>query len=271
MYERGGRFGGPAISLMASFEDSPASAPVLVLGGSLGTSQMIWDSQVAAFGERFRPLRYELPGHGGSGADSPPYSISELGAAVLHLFDVFGVERAAYCGISLGGMIGMWLAAHAPDRIDALGLVCTSAYLPPADGWRARAALVTAEGLRPVVEPSVGRWFTPEYAERAPDVVAAYVAKLRSVNPSGYAGCCLAIADMDLRADLAKIEAPTLVISGGRDPSTPPEHGALIADGIAGARLLVIDDAAHLANASSPEIVTAALLEHLTSRSDRPE
>jgi 3-oxoadipate enol-lactonase len=259
------------IGLMASFEDSPADAPVLVLGPSLGTSRKVWDGQVAALGSRFRLLRFELPGHGGAGSPEPPYSITDLGLGVLDLLDEFGVERAAYCGVSLGGMIGMWLAAQFPDRIDSLGLVCTSAYLPPAESWQSRASLVLSAGLAPVVEASLGRWFTPEFATSAPDVVAGFGDELRWTNSTGYAGCCLAIAEMDLRADLAKIKAPTLVISGGRDPSTPPSHGRVIADGIEGARLLVVDDAAHLALVSSPEVVAAALLEHLTSRSDRRE
>lgn len=249
---------------MASFDDSPEDAPVLVLGPSLGTSRMIWGAQVEAFSERFRLLRFELPGHGGSGSPPPPYSIDELGAGVLALLDEHGIETASYCGISLGGMIGMWLAAHAHDRIEALGLVCTSTYMPPADNWRSRAELVLSSGLEPIVEASLGRWFTPEFAQSAPDVVSAYANELRWTNSAGYAGCCLAIADMDLRADLDLILAPTLVISGVRDPATPPDHGALIADGIAGARLLVVEDAAHLATVSSPEVVTAALLEHLS-------
>jgi 3-oxoadipate enol-lactonase len=253
-----------AIGLMASFDDSLEDAPVLVLGPSLGTSRMIWDQQVEAFSERFRLLRFELPGHGGAGSPSPPYSIDDLGAGVLALLDDYGIETAGYCGISLGGMIGMWLAAHAHDRIQSLGLVCTSAYMPPAESWRARAELVLASGMTPVVEASLGRWFMPEFTEREPEVITAYGNELRWTNSTGYAGCCLALADMDLRADLDLIKAPALVIAGGRDPATPPEHGAVIADGIAGARLLVVDDAAHLANVSSPEVVTAALLEHLS-------
>ncbi len=259
------------IRLMASFEDTPADAPVLVLGNSLGTTRMLWDRQLEAFGERFRLLRFELPGHGGAGSPEPPYSISDLGQGVLELLDEFGIETAAYCGVSLGGMIGMWLAAHSRDRIESLGLVCTSAYMPPADGWRSRASAVMSSGLAPIVEASLGRWFTPEFAASEPELVAAYGNELGWTNSTGYAGCCLAIADMDLRADLAKVKAPTLVISGGRDPAAPPEHGAVITEWIDGARQLVVDDAAHLANVSSPDVVTAALLEHLTSRSDRRE
>ncbi|HWF81079.1 MAG TPA: alpha/beta fold hydrolase, partial [Streptosporangiaceae bacterium] len=158
--------------------DGPLGAPVLVLGNSLGTSRMVWDRQAAALAERFRLLRYELPGHGGAAAWPGTYSIAGLGAGVLALLDSAGIERAAYCGISLGGMIGMWLAARAPDRIAALGLVCTSAHLPPADGWRARADLVRAEGLAPLSAPSAGRWFTSAFADREPATVASFIAEL---------------------------------------------------------------------------------------------
>lgn len=244
--------------------DAPDDWPVLVLGSSLGTNHAVWSRQEPAFSEHFRILSFELPGHGGFGYSWDAItSFDELGELVLETLDQAGIERAAYCGVSLGGMLGMWLAANAPDLIETLGLVCTSAYLPPPEGWWARGGLVKYSGMEPVVEASLGRWFTPEFAERSPEVVAEFAAGLRRVDPAGYAWCCLAIADMDLRADLAAIEAPTLVISGGRDPSTPPEHGAFIADNIPGARLLVVEDAAHLANVSSPEVVTAALLEHL--------
>jgi|SRR5580658_708509 3-oxoadipate enol-lactonase len=234
---------------------------VVVLGNSLGTSRMVWDRQVPALSERFTLLRYELPGHGGSVADGP-VSVSGLGAGVLELLDRHGVERAAYCGISLGGMVGMWLAAHATDRISALGLVCTSAYLPPAEGWQERASAVLAGGLAPIAWPSIGRWFTPSFITSEPRLIESFAAQLETVDPAGYAACCLAIAGMDLRADLARISAPTLVISGADDPATPPAHGAAIAAGIAGSKHLIVDGA-HLANVSSPSEVTTALLDHL--------
>jgi 3-oxoadipate enol-lactonase len=245
--------------------DAPDDQPVLVLGPSLGTSHRVWAAQEPAFGNDFRILHFELPGHAGPGSATwdPFISFDDLGEQVLETLGAMGVERCAYIGISLGGMLGMWLAANEPNLIETLGLVCTSAYLPPAEGWWTRAGIVKSSGIEPIVDASLERWFTPEFAESSPDVVAKFADELRQVQPNGYIACCLAIADMDLRADLAKIEAPTLVISGRRDPSTPPEHGALIAEGIAGARLLVVDDAAHLANVSSPETVTAALLEHL--------
>ena len=248
--------------LTASLEELP-DAPVLVLGNSLGTSRMIWDRQAPALSEHFRLLRYELPGHGGSAAGPGPYTIGALAAGVLALLDSYRIEQAAYCGVSLGGMIGMWLAAHAPQRIDSLAVVCSSAYLPPADGWRARAEQVYGSGMGSITQHSTGRWFTAEFTAREPELVASFAAELERVSPEGYAGCCLAIADMDLRNDLGLITAPTVVISGAEDPATPPEHGAAIASGIRGARQAVIAGAAHLANVSSPHAVTTTLLDHL--------
>ena len=254
--------GTPALPLTASLE-GPADAPVLVLGDSLGTSRIVWDPQAPALARQFRLLRFELPGHGGAAAPDGPYTIAGLGSGVLALLDRFGIERAAYCGLSLGGMIGMWLAAEHPGRIAALGLVCTSAYLPPASAWLARADQVRTAGLASISGPSIGRWFTPAFAEREPAVTARFAADLERTDATGYAGCCAAIAGMDLRSRLGSIAAPTLVISGEQDPATPPEHGALIASGIGRARHVVLSGAAHLANVSSPGEVTAELLGHL--------
>jgi len=249
----------PAASL-----DGAAGAPVLVLGNSLGTTSELWQPQLAALGARFRLLRYEHRGHGGSPAPPGPYSIAGLGTDVLRLLDRYEIETASYCGVSLGGMVGMWLAANAPSRIGALALCCTSAHLPPAQMWIGRAALVRSEGMGPVAQQAAGRWFTPAFAGRRPDTVAGFVTTLQErVEPEGYAGCCEAIAAMDLRPMLGSVTARTLVIAGDDDPATPPWHGALIAAAIPGARLRVIRGAAHLANVSQAAEVTAALLDHL--------
>jgi len=243
--------------------DGPDGAPVLVLGNSLGTSAAVWDGQLPELRTRFRLLRYELPGHGGTPAVPGPYAIGGLAAGVLALLDSAGVERAAYCGISLGGMIGMWLAAHAPDRITALGLVCTSAYLPPGDGWRARADQVRTAGMASISAAVLGRWFTPRFAAAAPEVIQRFAAELERTDPVGYAGCCEAIAEMDLRADLPAISAPTLVLAGADDPATPPDHGAAIAGLVGGARLEILPGAAHLAAVEAAAQVTAALVAHV--------
>ena len=250
----------PLVPVAAAGVDGPAGAPVLVLGNSLGTSSAVWDRQAAEFRQHLRLVRYDLPGHGGSPAVAGPYTIGGLGAGVLALADSLGIGRFAYCGISLGGMIGMWLAANAPDRITGLGLVCTSAYLPPADSWRARASQVRAAGMASVSAAVVGRWFTPSFAAAAPEVINEFRAELERTDPVGYAGCCEAIADMDLRPDLPRITAPTLVVAGADDPATPPDHGAAIARLIIGAHLQVIPATAHLATVEAADTVTRVLL-----------
>jgi 3-oxoadipate enol-lactonase len=244
--------------------DGPDGMPVLVLGNSLGTTSELWRPQLAALGGRFRLLTYEHRGHGGSPAPPGPYTIAELGADVLALLDDLGIEAASYCGLSLGGMVGMWLAAAAPSRIEALALCCTSARLGPAQMWADRAAQVRSAGMASISRQVVGRWFTPAFAARHPAIPAGFVTTLeQGVDPEGYAGCCEAIAAMDLRPLLASVAARTLVIAGAEDPATPPWHGALIAAAIPGARLRVIRGAAHLANVSQAAEVTAALLSHL--------
>lgn len=252
-----------AVTSLAAELDPPADAPVLVLGNSLGTTRSVWEPQLAQFRRHFRLLRYEYPGHGGSAAPPGPYTIGELGAAVLALLDSRGIGRARYCGISLGGMVGMWLAANAPDRIDALAVCCTSAYLPPASFWAGRAQQARAGGTGSIAEQVVSRWFTPEFAAREPEVPASFVAGLREVAAEGYAGCSEAIGAMDLRPSLPSITVPTLVIAGAEDPATPPWHGAAIAAAVPDARLAVVRGAAHLANVSAPGQVGSAVLGFL--------
>jgi 3-oxoadipate enol-lactonase len=267
---------GPRLRLAASLEGD-AGQPVLVLGPSIGTNREVWSPQIPSLARYFRLLRFDYPGHGGTGSpraaslpahdgDGPPpgpYQLGDLGRGVLALLDEHGIDRAAYCGISLGGMVGMWLAAHAPNRISALGLCCTSACLPPAGGWRDRASLVRAQGMDPIAEAVPARWFTPSFTRSDPGVVAGIVDMLHGTVPEGYAGCCEAIAAMDLRPVLDTVLAPTLVIAGSEDPATPPGHGAVISRLIPGARLRVIRGAAHLANVQAPGPVTSALIDHL--------
>jgi 3-oxoadipate enol-lactonase len=244
----------------------PSGSPVLVLGNSLGTTRELWRPQLAALGARFRLLQYEHRGHGGSPAPPGPYTLADLGGDVLRLLDELEIETACYCGVSLGGMLGMWLAANAPSRIAALALCCTSAHLPPAQMWTDRAALVRSAGTASISQQVVGRWFTPAFADRQPGTVASFVTAMeKRVVPQGYAGCCEAIAAMDLRPTLASVTAPTLVVAGAEDPAAPPWHGAAIASAIPGARLRVIRGAAHLANVSQAAEVTAALLTHLSA------
>jgi len=237
----------------------------LLMGGSLGTTLAMWDPQLGALSERLRVVRFDHRGHGGSPVPPAPYELADLGRDVLALIDRLGLERACYCGISIGGMVGMWLAAHAPERIDRLVLICTAAYLPPASAWAERAAAVRAAGSTEVVADAVvSRWVTPGFAGERPEVVADLRAMLTATSPEGYAGCCTAIERMDLRGDLARIAAPTLVIAGRDDPATPPDLARDLQAAIPGARLEIVAPAAHLASVERAGEVSRLILDHLT-------
>jgi 3-oxoadipate enol-lactonase len=243
--------------------EGPEDAPVLVLSNSLGTALEMWDAQAPALGERFRLLRYDTRGHGGSPAPPGPYAIEDLGRDVIRLLDHLGIGRASFCGLSVGGMTGMWLAAEAPERVERLVLLCTSALLGPKGVWDERIATATGQGMAALVEGVVERWFTPTFRQEHPEAVERMAHTLRETDPAGYAGCCAAIRDMDLRDRLPSIAAPTLVVSGAEDPATPPEHGRLIADAVPGARFEVVPNAAHIANVERSERITQLILTHL--------
>jgi 3-oxoadipate enol-lactonase len=242
----------------------PDDAPVLLLSGSLGTTLDMWDPQVPALSASHRVIRFEHRGHGGSPVPTGPYTIEELGRDVVTMLDRLNLSRVSYCGLSIGGMVGQWLAINAPERIDRLILLCTAPYLPPAAAWHERAAAVREAGTPEVVADAViGRWFTADYAASHHDVVARYRAMISGIDPEGYAGCCEAIAGMDLRAGLPGVTAPTLVVSARQDPSIPPEHGEAIAAAIPGARIEILDPGAHLASVERADAVTALIAEHL--------
>ncbi len=245
--------------------DGPEDAPVVMLSNSLGMAFEMWDGQVPALTDRFRVLRYDQRGHGATAAPPGPYAMADLGRDALALLDELGLDRVAFCGCSLGGMTALWLAINAPERIDRLALCCTTAHLPPRDMWIERAATARGQGMEPLVEGALERWFTPALAERRPEVLDDARRMLRAVDPEGYAGCCEAIADHDLRASLGRIEAPTVIIAAADDPATPPDQARVMEAGIDGARLVVLDDARHLANIERPDAVNRELLEHLTA------
>ncbi|MEU8111150.1 3-oxoadipate enol-lactonase [Micromonospora sp. NPDC048947] len=242
--------------------DGPAAAPVLLLGSSLGTAAAMWEPQVSALAQRFRVIRYDHLGHGRSAVPPGPYTLDLLGRELLRTLDDLDVPWVHYAGLSLGGMVGMWLATYAPDRVRRLALLCTSASLGPPEQWRARAATVRADGLSAIADAVVARWFTTGFAAARPEVVATHRAMLTETPSAGYAACCEAIAAMDLRPDLGRVAAPTLVIAGADDPATPVEHAREIVGRIPRARLAVVDAAAHLANVEQPEQVCRLLLEH---------
>jgi 3-oxoadipate enol-lactonase len=235
-----------------------------VLSNSLGTNLGMWDHTLPSLVHRFRVLRYDQRGHGLSPAPPGPYTVAELAGDALDLLDRLGLERVSFCGVSLGGMTGMWLAVNAPDRLDRLALCCTSAYLPPREDWIERAETVRARGVEAVVDAALERWFTPALAERRPDAVERTRRALLGVSAEGYAGCCEAIAAHDLRAEVGSIRVPTLVLAAADDPATPPEHGRLIAEAVEGARLVVLEHGRHLVAVEQPDDFARAVLAHLT-------
>lgn len=239
-------------------------SPALVFTGSLGTDLTMWEPQAELLKPRFCTLRYDIRGHGSSPVPPGPYSIADLGGDLVALLDRLGIERASLCGLSIGGMISMWVAAHEPERVERLVLCCTSAQLGPASAWHERAAIVRAEGVGAVADAVLGRWFTAGFAAARPGAIERMRGILTATPPEGYAGCCEAIAEMDLTPDLPSIAATTLVIAGEQDPSTPPEHGRRIAELIPGARFEVISPAAHLATIERPDLTTAMILRFLT-------
>jgi 3-oxoadipate enol-lactonase len=245
--------------------DGPADAPVVVLSNSLGTTLEMWEPQVPVLSERFAVLRYDHPGHGTS-ACLTANSLEALARGVLGILDERGLECVSFCGLSLGGAVGMWLAMHEPARIDRLALACTSARFGVRENWLARAATVRADGVEAVADAVLQLWFTQRTHRDAPALVRAYREMMVSAAREGYAGCCEALADWDAGDELAAIRASTLVLAGSEDPVTPPAHGEAIARRIAGARLSVLEGAGHLANLEEPEAFSRLLLEHLTTR-----
>ena len=247
--------------------EGPDDAPVVLLAGSLGSTFAMWDPQVPALAERFRVVRFDARGHGRSPVPTGPYTLDDLVDDAVALLDRLGVERAHVVGLSLGGMTAMRLAAREAHRVDRLAVLCTSALLGPAQAWADRAAHVRAQGTSTVADAVVARWFTDDLRARDPKLVARMQAMIASTPAEGYAGCCEAIATMDLRADLSRISAPTLALAGAEDPATPPEHLAVVAGGVADGRLVVLPQAAHLASWEQAVAVNAALLTHLSGAS----
>jgi 3-oxoadipate enol-lactonase len=239
--------------------DGEEDAPVLVLPASLGTTRELWAPNVAAFARSFRVLRYEHRGHGDSPVPPGPYSMEDLARDALDLLDALGIERASWCGLSLGGMVGMWLGANAPDRLDALVLACTAARVGAPAAYAGRAALVREQGIEPVADAVVAKWFALAPDETRQRIRAVLVAQ----PPEGYASCCEALAGWDFRDELPRVAPRTLVIATSADEATPQADTDLLVERIPGARLVTIEGAAHLANLERPHEFAAAALAHL--------
>ena len=242
--------------------DGPAGAPVLVLSNSLGTNWALWDSQMPSLTARFRVLRYDTRGHGSSPVTAGSYSIAMLAHDVLLLLDAFQVERAHFCGLSLGGMTGLWLGIHAAERIDRLVLANTAPRIATPAVWNARIDSVRQGGMQAIADTVLERWFTAGFRARAPDAVGRIGEMLLATPPDGYVACCAAIRDADQWPGIASIRSPTLVIAGTHDVATPAAEGRQMAERVAGARYVELD-AAHISNVEAADLFTAELIGFL--------
>ncbi|HUQ60299.1 alpha/beta fold hydrolase [Lentzea sp.] len=232
----------------------PEDAPVLVLGNALGTTTELWRE----FALPFRLLRFDHRGHGRSAPTGGPCAIGDLANDVVELLDHLQLRQVHYCGVSLGAMVGMWLASHT-DRISRLALMCTTAWYPDKSLWDERIEVLRSRGMEPLADAIVSRWFTPAFS---PAVVARFRADLVAVDVPSYIACAEAIRDMDLRPDLAKIDAPTVVIAAAQDHAAPPEFARHIAEELPDSELYVVADAAHLAVVEAPKTISVILDDH---------
>lgn len=244
--------------------DGDESLPVLVLSNSLGTSLDMWQPQIAALTQRFRVLRYDTRGHGQSSVTEGPYSIPQLGGDVIALLDHLGLQRVHFCGLSMGGITGMWLGVHHGDRLNKLILCNTAAYIGPPENWTNRAAAVERDGVASIAAAVVDKWLTPDFAAQQADLVQTLRTMLGATDARGYAANCRAVRDSDLRNDVQRITTPTLVIAGTGDIPTPPADGRYLAETIPGAKYVELY-AAHLSNLQQVQGFNQAVLDFLAS------
>ena len=244
--------------------DGADDRPALLLGNSIGTDHCLWDPVIPELTRSFRVLRFDMRGHGASEAPAGEYSLEHLARDALAVADAAGVKRFHYAGISLGGMIGMWLGANAANRVDRLVLSNTAPHFPP-EGWASRIAAVRAGGMASVADMVMGRFFTLGFVAGGGALYGTTRRTLLAVNPAGYIGCCAAIRDMDLRGELAKIGTPTLVIAGRDDQATPPAQGQSIAQAIRGAAYAELP-CAHIPTLEAPAAFVDAAVGFLSAQ-----
>lgn len=252
--------------------DGPEGAPVVAFSNSLGATLEMWDALLAHLGGNYRILRYDTRGHGGSATRDERTEIADLAGDLAGVMDALGIGKAHLVGLSLGGMTVQALASRMPERALSATLMATAAFMPSGATWEERARTVRAQGTAAVVEATLGRWFTPGFAEREPGTVQAVRDRFVSCDAVGYAVCCGAIGGMDLRPQLAALTAPTLVMAGRDDPSTPPAMAEEICAHIPQAELVVLPRAAHLLAVEQPEAAGSYLRAFLDRQgsSQRP-
>jgi 3-oxoadipate enol-lactonase len=239
------------------------SHPALVLSNSLGANFSMWDAQAPAFEKQFRLLRYDMRGHRESSSPPPPYTVPELARDLLSLVDSLGIDRFHLCGLSVGGMIGMSIALHSSERLRKLVLCNTAAKIGAHESWNTRIETVRTKGMKEVARTTPTRWFTPAFQSSSPEVVAATLRILESLDPEGYIGGCCAVRDFDARADVSKIQVPTLVISGTHDPAATPADGHFLAARIPGAGYVELN-AAHISSIEDAAHLTSEVISFLS-------
>jgi 3-oxoadipate enol-lactonase len=242
--------------------DGATNAPVVVFSNSLGTNLSMWDAQIPVLAQKFRVLRYDSRGHGMSDVTPGPYTIETLGRDVVGLLDALQIPSPHYCGLSVGGLIGQWLGLNSPKRFKSVTVCNTAARIGTMDGWNTRIAAINEGGIAPIATGVVSRWFTEDFARRAPTQVEAARQMLLHSPPEGYVATCAALRDEDLREAISRISLPTLVISGAHDAATTPADGRFVAERIHGAQCVELN-AAHLSNIEAAEPFTEALLKFL--------
>ena len=247
--------------------DGPMRAPAIVLSNSLGTDYHLWDAIIARLASHFRVIRYDTRGHGGSTGKLEDYTIDELGQDVVDLLNFLNIDRAHICGISLGGMTAMWLAIHAPERVNRIVPCNTAARLGTVEGWNSRIETVRAGGMASIADGTMERWFSDGYRTKHKMQVATTRQMFVQTYAPGYMSCCAALRDADLTARVASIIAPTLVVAGSCDPVTPPSDLMWLQANIPGAKYLELK-ASHLSNVEQPDAFLAAMLEFFGERGE---
>ncbi len=244
--------------------EGQSPSPVMVFSNSLGANYSMWDPQAHEFRKKLGVLRYDTRGHGQSPPTLGPYSIELLGKDVIAMLDALDLDRVHFCGLSMGGMIGMWLALNAPERLNKLVLSNTAAKIGTPEAWNARIEAVKKNGMKSIALAILERWFTPAFRQKAPEAMANILKMLEETNPEGYVACCAAVRDFDCREQLGKIRTSTLVMAGAHDPATPAADGRFLAQQIPGARYVELD-AAHLSNIEAQDRFNKELAALLNS------
>lgn len=239
--------------------------PVVTFSHSLGCHLGMWDDQARALAKRYRVLRFDTRGHGKTSAPAGAYSLEQLSADLLGLLDGLGIQKTHFVGLSMGGMIGQVFALAHPERVQSLVLCDTTSRYPAAAAsvWADRIRTVEAQGMAPLVQPTLERWFTAPFRERRPDFMAKVGEMIQSTPPQGYAGCCHALPKIDVTDKLGAVRCPTLVIVGESDPGTPVEMARAIQAAIPSSDLAILRHASHLSNLEQPEEFTRVLSEFL--------